>query len=82
MVYSEGWGLGALSFYWIIIGFKKVGGCCCMAPGLLGHFNRWLNFVPMLFFACGCRGWEFCSCFPVISSPGDISSEEENGSHI
>ena len=23
MVYSEGWGLGALSFYWIIIRLEK-----------------------------------------------------------
>ena len=37
-----------------------------------------LQFVPMLSFACGYGEWlgMFCSCFPVTSSPGDISSEE------
>ena len=49
------WGLGALNFYWIIIGFKHCGGCCCVAPGLLGRCNRRLQFVPMLPSASGCR---------------------------
>ena len=35
-------------------------------------------FVPMFSSACGCREHlvVFCSCFLVISGPGDVSSEE------
>ena len=46
--------MGALSFYWVIIAFKK-GGCCCVAPGLLGRCNAQLQFVPMLSSAWDCR---------------------------
>ena len=40
-----------LHYSWI----KKVGGCCCVAPGLLGRYNKGLQFVPMFSSACGFR---------------------------
>ena len=47
----RGWSFELLLGYnWI-----KKGGCCCVAPGLLGRCNTRLQFVPMLSSACDCR---------------------------
>ena len=64
-----------LDYNWIK---KGQGYWCYVAPGLLGHCNRRLQLVPKLSSVCGCWEWLLtsCSCFPVSSSPGDISSEE------
>ena len=50
---------------------REWGGCCCEAPGPLGRCNRRQQFVPMLSSTCGAGSGQFCSCFPVIPSPGD-----------
>ena len=47
----RGWSFELLLGYnWI-----KKGGCCCVAPGLLGRCNAQLQFVPMLSSAWDCR---------------------------
>ena len=71
-----------LIYNWILKGWRV---CCCVAPGLwraLQH-RRFQMMLPrlqcyLLPVATERVGqlFMFCSCFPVISSPGDTSSEE------
>ena len=78
--------------FWAFIGYKGLRGVFLLwVTGLLEALQcrrfclvlRKLQFAPM-FFACGCGEWlvMFCSCLSIFSYPGDISSEELNGSHV
>ena len=59
-------------YNWILKGW---GGCHYVAPGLLVLCTRRPQFVPMVSSACGCRE-QSVLFLPVISRPGDISSDE------
>ena len=61
-----------LNYNWI----TKGGGCFSVAPGLLGHCNLRLQFVPVLSSACGCREQLVLFLLPGIFSLGDLGSEE------
>ena len=75
--------VGELSLYWIIkgVGVIKLCGPWAVRGITTGSFLlvlHKLQFAPVLSFACSSGGqlFRFCSCFPVICNPVDISSEE------
>ena len=65
-----------LDYNWIKKGALERGfGSAVWPLGCWGVVTR-LQLLPMWSSACGCRKWFVLFFLPVISSPGDIKSEE------
>ena len=68
-----------LDYNWTKNGWR---GCCCVAPGLLGRYNKGLQFVPVFSSACGCREQLVLFLLSSTFQSWGQAQKSKNGSHV